>query len=101
MAQKPTQILQTIECPLPGFEGVTVTFDLMATQHQIDAFVKQAGLNKSHEGVIAKIEGWPPEFGLDPWDGKVVPGVWLAWVARKGYGMAMKAYLDDPNSLTA
>lgn len=92
------QITQTIGCPLPGFETVKVTFNLMATPEQVNNFVRQAGDNGSHVGVVT-VDGWPAEeWGPNPWDIRRVPGVWAAWAARKGYGIAMKAYLDDPNS---
>jgi hypothetical protein len=92
------EILQTIKCAVRGFEEVEVTFDLMATPANVDRFVRQMGGNGTQEGIVVKVDGWPKEeYGPDPFDGKRVPGVWLAWVSKKGWALAMKAYLEDPN----
>jgi hypothetical protein len=92
------EITHAIRCELPGFEQVTVTFDLMATQQQVNNFVRHMGADGTQTGVVAAVEGWPSdEFGPDPWDIKRVPGVFHAWVSKKGWALAMKAYLDDPN----
>lgn len=93
------QILQDVTCNLPGFEGVILTFDLMASFQQANNFARQMGGVGSHSGVVAKVENWPKdEYGPDPWDAARVPSVWFAWASKKGWALAMKAYLDDPNS---
>lgn len=92
------QIPQTIDCKLPGLEGVKVTFDLMAPPAKVDNFVRSMGGKGSQDGIILSIEGWPADkYGPDPWDNTRGPGAWFAWVSRHGWATAMKAYLDDPN----
>ena len=93
------QIAHTINCTLPGFEMVTITFDLMATPAQVNNFITRMAAAGSQEGVVTAVEGWPKdEYGPNPWDAQRVPSLWFAWVARKGWGTAMREYLDDPNS---
>lgn len=93
------EIVKAVTCDLPGFEGVAVSYDLMATQTQVDLFVRHIGAKGTHEGVIVKVEGWPAqEYGPDPWDTVRVPAIFQAWAAKKGWALAMKGYLDDPLS---
>lgn len=91
------EIAQTIQCTLPNFEGVTITFNLMATADETDVFIRRMGQDGTHEPVVARIEGWPKEYGADPWS-KEAPVVFRAWIARTGWGKAMKEWLDSPNS---
>lgn len=101
-AKDEAAIAHEITCDLRGFEGVKITFDLMATPAQVDNFVRQMGAKGSQTGVIIEVANWPKdEYGPDPFDLQRVPGIWLAWLARKGWGTAVREYLDDPNSLTA
>lgn len=93
------QITRTVTCKLPGFETVQITYNLAATLQQVDNLVRQSGTNGSHEGVIVTIEGWPAaEYGPNPWDAKRVPAIWFAWAGKKGWGLALQEYLNDPNS---
>jgi len=93
------EIVKAVQCTLPGFEQASITVNLMATPEQASNFVRRMGNDGSHTGVIVKVEGWDKdEFGPDPWDVKRVPGIWFAWCSQKGWALAMKGYLDDPNS---
>lgn len=93
------EITQTVKCPLPGFEGVEITFDLMATPEQSSLFIRHMGALESHVGVVVKVEGWPEEvFGADPWDTKRVPVVWVTWAGKKALAQALEGYFDPPNS---
>lgn len=93
------EITQAVRCPLPGFETVEITFNLMATPEQSNGFIRHMGSQGSHAGVVVSVEGWPKdEFGPDPWDVKRVPMIWTTWAAKKGLVKAIEEYLADPNS---
>lgn len=96
------EITREVECDLKGFEHIRITFNLLATPAQVDNFIRQMGARDSHTCVVVKVDNWPKdEYGPDPFDLQRVPGIWLAWLARKGWGKATREYLDDPNSSTA
>lgn len=85
-----------VECPLPGFEGVTVEVNVYATQAQANAINASEG--DSVDGIVRNIESWP--YDADPWS-KDVPMAWTAWLNRRSFSEAMEKYLADPNSSTA
>jgi hypothetical protein len=91
------QLTHTLACAIPGFEGVEIVFNLMATSEQTDNFIKRMGGDGSHAPVVVEVKGWPAEFGPDPW-GATAPVVFRAWASRLGWGRAMREWLDDPNS---
>lgn len=93
------EITHATTCKVPGFEAVEIVFDLMATPAQVNEFIAKMGGGGTHKPVVVEVRNWPDkEFGPDPWDNNRVPGVWMAWVSKKGWGQAMKEYLDDPNA---
>lgn len=93
------EITQTVKCPLPGFEAVEITYNLMATPEQSNGFIRHMGAQGSHVGVVVKVEGWPgDEFGSDPWNIQRVPMIWMTWAGKKGLLQAVEGYLNDPNS---
>jgi hypothetical protein len=89
-------LTHTTQCDMPGFEAVTITFNLMATGDQTDLFIRKMGGDGSYAAVVAAVDGWPKEFGPDPW-GPDAPVVFRAWAARKGWGQAMREWLESPN----
>lgn len=94
-----SKITQVIQCPLPGFEMVEITYDLMATAEQCNGFIRHMGSQGSHVGVVVKVEGWPKdEFGPDPWDIKRVPVAWVTWAGKYGFRAALEEYLNPKNS---
>lgn len=93
-----SEFTRTIECSLPGLEEVRVTYNMMATAEQVTNMHARVGGDGSHVGIVVNVEGWPKaEYGANPFDTKTAPMVWFGWFARKGWAIAMKAYLDDPN----
>ena len=85
----------TISCPVPGFEKVKVTYNMMATGRQIDAFQRSMGKDEA-EAVIVKIEGLPDTFeGITDLD---LPMMLRVWICGKGPIKAALEYAQDPNS---
>ncbi len=91
------EVTSAIQCTIPGFEAVTVVYNLLATVEQADHFLRSSGQKGSHEGVVVSVEGWPDKYGPDPWDGKKAPVAWFIWVSKKGWAQAVTEYLNDPN----
>lgn len=92
------ELTATIECPLEGFEGVSVTYNMMATEAEADQFSVTAGRHGSHEPVVLKVDGWPVDkYGPDPWNYEKAPMAFRVWAARKGFGAAVREFLNDPN----
>jgi hypothetical protein len=89
-----------ILCPLPGLEAVTVTYDLMAPWGQVQELRKLL-TPETAQPVIVKIENWPIEtYGDNPF-GPGSPMAFQLWAANGGYNEAARAWVQDPNSLTA
>lgn len=91
-------IVQKITCTLPGFEAVEITYNLMATEGEADAFIKRMGGDGSAAPVVVSVEGWDTAaYGADPWNKDKAPSVFRAWATRVGWGVALKAFITDPN----
>ncbi len=83
------------KCPLPGFETVIVTYNLMATEEDLDAFQKTMGAERG--AIVQSVEGWPGgAWGDDPF-GKPVPMLFRVW-AIKQVALAIAEYMADPKS---
>lgn len=97
-------IAQEVKVTVPGFEEVVIVYNLMATEAAADEFIRRMGGpgldgKPSHEGVILEVRNWPAgEYGADPWDRGRSPSAFRAWASRAGWGLAMKAFIQDPNS---
>lgn len=85
----------TIICPLPGFEQVKVTYNLMATGRQIDNFQRSMG-KEDADTVVAKVEGLPDTY-TGPTDVDL-PMMFRVWYSGKGPIKAALEYAQDPNS---
>lgn len=89
------QTTVTRQCPLPGFEAVAITYNLMATEAELDAFQKSIGAVPGR--IVAGVEGWPGgEHGDEPL-GKGAPMLFRVW-AVKQVTLAIAEYMADPNS---
>jgi len=86
----------TISCPLPGFEGVQVTFNLLASEAQYDAFMRSLARDAA-DVVITEITGWPSGTPFDA----DTPLLFRLWLAQDGYIEAVKAYLRPTPLSTA
>lgn len=84
-----------ITCPLPGFEQVKVTYNLMATGRQIDEFQRSMGKEEA-AAVVVKIEGLPEKYS-GPTDLEL-PMAFRVWYSGKGPIKAALEYASDPNS---
>jgi hypothetical protein len=95
------EILRTVTCPFPGFEGYAVTYNMMATVAQVQALSDSMGQGPDAERLaILDINGWPEnEFPGGPF-GDNAPMIVLIWTLRTGYGQAMAEYVNDPFSVT-
>lgn len=86
-----------VNCPLRGFEGISVEVNVFASQGDIDMVKTSKSRNR---GLIMRdIEGWPD--GYDPWDDTNTPLIFRTWLNNDSWIEAKKQYLDDPNSQTA
>jgi hypothetical protein len=89
------QTTVTRQCPLPGFEAVAITYNLMATEEELDAFQKTWA--RSGARIVQSVEGWPGgAWGDDPF-GKPVPMLFRVW-AIKQVALAIAEYMADPKS---
>ena len=81
-------------CPIPGFEEVTVTYNLMASEDALDAFQRSMGVERNE--IIQDVKGWPGgEHGDDPF-GKAAPILFRVWGVKQ-ITEAIKEYISDPN----
>lgn len=97
------EIRRTVQCPLPGLETVAVTYNLMATQEEVNAVWETLGSDEEKRShLVIEVVGWPGgEFGHDPF-GPKAPMAFQAWACnRPGYLAAMREFIFDPNSSTA
>jgi hypothetical protein len=85
------QIQQDVICDLPEFPDVTVTYSLMATAKQLDAF--RAGLDpEMAKPVVVKVVGLTYEpFGED------APLAFRFWAGYRGWQTALQQFITDPN----
>lgn len=85
----------TIICPIPGFEKVEVTYNMMATGKQIDQFQRKMG-KEAADAVVVKVEGLPKQYGGDPTH-EDLPIMFRVWYSGKGPIKAALEYASDPN----
>ena len=88
-------IHRTVACPLEGFEGVTVTYNLMASANEVNAF--STDFDAAPGLVIAGVSGWPEELNAEPF-GNDAPLAFLIWARQTGIKEAIRAYAADPLS---
>lgn len=93
------QVTRAVSCPLPGLESVEVVYNLMASESQMDAFYSKVGGNGTTDSIITEVRNWPKDVP-GPW-GKDAPMAWRFWASRTGFGVAMAAWLSDPDFVTA
>lgn len=87
---------QGVTCPLPGLDGVTVEYNMMAPMTAYDSFVSSSG-REAFDVVVKTIEGWPEkEYPGGP-QGLGAPMAWRLWLTRTGVGAAAQAWVQDPN----
>jgi hypothetical protein len=85
------QVQQDVICDLPEFPDITVTYSLMATAKQLDAF--RVGLDpETAKPVIVKIVG----LTVDPF-GENSPLAFRFWCAYQGWKTALQQFVTDPN----
>lgn len=89
------RVTQSVPCPLDGFDGCAVVYNLMATEAALDAFYRKTGAEETATPVVASIEGWPLA-DVDPW-GKDSPLAWRFWASRQGFAQAMASWLQNPD----
>ena len=92
------ELAYTIKCPLPGFETVGVTYNMLASEKDADIFSRKAGKDDSADGIVLGVEGWDAkQYGDDPWDYGKSPLGFRVWAARKGFAQAVAEFVNDPN----
>ena len=86
----------TIECPV--LEGVTVEYNVMASEKQMDEFTSNLGGDDTDEGVVVAVHGWPNNgYGPDPFGAEESPMAFRMWAAQMGIRQAVQEFLADPN----
>jgi len=85
---------QKAQCELPGFESVTVTFDMLASEADMDAFSQSLGANAQH--VVKDVAGWDNDQYGAPF-GAGSPVAFRVWASRQGLYKAVAEYASDPN----
>jgi hypothetical protein len=83
----------TVDCPIEGLEDVKITYNLMATEDQIDGFAESLGTKHAAE-VVAQVDGWTRSE--EP-TGKSAPLAFRIWMCRIGVQDAMQGFLTSPN----
>lgn len=87
-----------VACTVPGFENVTIIYNMMATEEEADKFVRTAG-RECNSACVIRIEGWDADqYGPDPFDYSRSPIAFRVWAGRKGWPKAVDGFLNDPNS---
>jgi hypothetical protein len=104
-----SELSVAVQCPLPGFEDVSVVYNMLASEAQADALWRSLGRKRKDgdgaggdddptHGVILRVEGWDAaRYGADPWDYERGPVAFRVWAARRGWGHAVTQLLNDPN----
>jgi len=93
------KVTRAVQCPLPGLEAVEVVYNLMASEAQMDAFYGKVGGDGTAKPLVVEVRNWPKEMP-EPF-GKDAPMAWRFWASRTGFGVAMAAWLNDPDFSTA
>jgi hypothetical protein len=87
------QTQQDVVCELPDWKPVTVTYNLMATETELDAFRMHLTADTA-KPVIVKLVGVPAD--LDPY-GPYSPQALRFWLGYNGWNAAIKVYINSPN----
>ena len=92
-------IERTTLCPLPGFETVAVTYNLMINYRDLTAVQVDMGQTPAlRERLIKAISGWPGgPNGDDPF-GTEAPLVVMYWLLYGGFYQAVREYATSPKS---
>ena len=88
----------TVQCPLPGLATVAVTYNLMASERQINQVLESVGGDAEQRGLlIVSVTGWPEgDFGADPF-GPDAPMAFRIWALRAGYQQGIREFIAGPN----
>lgn len=93
------QIPYTVQCDLPGFETFAVTYNVWASQEDVEALTDSIGepAEADRSKVIMDMHGWPEaEYPGGPFSRKA-PFLMQIWVCRDGIRRAFVNYATDPN----
>lgn len=91
------QIPVTVQCPIAGFETFAVTYDMMASSKQVEAFSRSIGeTDFDRSAVIVDMHGWPEaDYPGGAFSENTPMAVWV-WMLRTGYGKAVAEYANSP-----
>lgn len=83
--------IQKVTCDLPGLENITVSYNLMATTRQIEAFRSSLD-EETAKAVIVGIDGYVGNpYGDD------APFAFKLWLGYTGWQKALMQFVTDPN----
>lgn len=85
---------QSVPCPLPGLQMVTVVYNMMASVTAFDEFKRTLG-NERRDEVIASIDGWPDDSVGGPF-GENAPMGFRLWLIGAGMTQAMLDFARNP-----
>ena len=97
-----TQIPVTVQCSLPGFETFAVTYNVWASNEDVERVAGSIGepADFDRSGVIMDMHGWPEtEYPGGPF-GKKAPLLMSIWVCRDALRKAFAEYANSPNWMT-
>lgn len=93
------QIPYTVQCSLPGFETLAITYNVWASQEDVETLMASIGepADRDRSAVIMDMVGWPEaEYPGGPF-GKKAPVLVSVWICRDGFRKALVEYVNDPN----
>ena len=83
----------TVDCPIPGLEDVTIEFDMMMTEAEMDRWVKSLGTDQAN---FVTVHNWPEGKG-DPFGSKSSPMAFRLWACRVAFEDALTKFVGDEN----
>lgn len=86
---------QNVTCPLPGFDGVVLVLNMMASTEDWDTWMRSLG-TEGAECVVAAVQGWDTERYGQPFT-RTTPMAFSLWATKRGVVDAFTQYANDPN----
>lgn len=83
----------TTQCPLPGFETVAATYNMLASESDLSAALE----NLTPGNVVLDVTGLPEQYGKDAF-GPGVPLMLRAWLLKGGFYQAIGEFVNSPKS---
>lgn len=89
------ELTWTAQCPLPGFETVAATYNLLASESDLSAALEKLTPGR----VVLDVTGLPEQYGDDAF-GPDAPLALRAWLLKAGFYQAIGEFVNSPKSST-